>query len=455
MIPLLLVLAGSVPSSGVDIVFSTPTGAVRLRIEARVEGCSSEVAWSRFLDKLFDHFDRNGDGILSAAEANRVFPLPLPSGRVAKMDFARLDADKDGKASREEFRAFYRGAGYTDVVAVIHAPTTDQGRLSDVLFRNLDRDGNGTLSRGELAQASTLLRRFDDNEDEILVPAELALDSAERPLPASKTNLRAVSSAGKPEAVLWVELGKDKSEVRFEAKSARFKADTDSKSFRVPDSRATVSAATTDAVGGFGAAKEFYLAQFMEELAGNASLGKADLERDAGLQALGGMFDAADSDGDGKLTLAELRAFLDLIDLGLRCQVIVTIEDRGESLFDLLDTNADGRLDLAELNRAVDLAPLERTKLPRQYRIGFLREPVASTFGPVPIPGRPPTVTVEKQGKRGPRWFQAMDRNADGFVSAVEFRGTPEQFAKFDQDGDGRISIAEAEAATIAKPVCK
>jgi hypothetical protein len=40
-----------------------------------------------------------------------------------------------------------------------------------------------------------------------------------------------------------------------------------------------------------------------------------------------------------------------------------------------------------------------------------------------------------------------MDKNGDGFVSAQEFIGPPELFAKLDTNHDGRISVEEAEAA--------
>ena len=43
-------------------------------------------------------------------------------------------------------------------------------------------------------------------------------------------------------------------------------------------------------------------------------------------------------------------------------------------------------------------------------------------------------------------WFQKMDRNRDGDVSRKEFLGTDEQFRAIDTDGDGLISVAEAEA---------
>ncbi len=39
-----------------------------------------------------------------------------------------------------------------------------------------------------------------------------------------------------------------------------------------------------------------------------------------------------------------------------------------------------------------------------------------------------------------------MDRNRDGDVSRKEFIGTAEQFKLIDKDGDGLISLEEAEA---------
>ena len=75
------------------------------------------------------------------------------------------------------------------------------------------------------------------------------------------------------------------------------------------------------------------------------------------------------------------------------------------------------------------------------------REPIGKKFGPVPVPARKAVLeTAPQRVKKGPAWFQAMDRNGDGFVSAAEFLGPPELFAKWDLDKDGRISVEEAEA---------
>jgi Ca2+-binding EF-hand superfamily protein len=170
-----LALIGLSRAAAGDPVLLFPAGdaPARLRLEVTVRGKPPDAAWVAFLDKLFDHFDRDGDGFLSPSEAGRVFPLPLPGGGEAAMDFPKLDADRDGKGSRAEFRDFWRAAGFTPVVVVVRAASAETLALGDALVRHLDRDGDGRLSAAELRQTPALLRRLDENEDEVLTTPEL------------------------------------------------------------------------------------------------------------------------------------------------------------------------------------------------------------------------------------------------------------------------------------------
>jgi Ca2+-binding EF-hand superfamily protein len=284
----------------------------------------------------------------------------------------------------------------------------------------------------------------------VLTAAELFGTLRPNPI-APKTGLKLVP----PEKVTPVSLRlvRDGKSALY-GKGKTFRLEAGGSRLRVPGGVCSLGFDQGNPTTGFIAAKDFYLAQFQAAV-GNKPATKQLFEDDPTTQVLAGLFDAADRDGDGKLTRAELDWFFGVIEMGLAGRVIVTVTDRGRNLFDLFDTNGDGRLDLDELTRAAktlpgELAsdkPLERGAVPASYRLVVGRGPVGDTFGPVPFGAAAKPKPPAALPARGPKWFLAMDKNGDGFVSTQEFIGPPELFAKLDANKDGRISPEEAEAA--------
>jgi Ca2+-binding EF-hand superfamily protein len=168
-----------------------------------------------------------------------------------------------------------------------------------------------------------------------------------------------------------------------------------------------------------------------------------------------------DRDGDGKLFEKEMLAYLERMErlrkLAATSCATLTVTDAGKGLFDRIDLDGDGRLSVRELRQMGKLldrldrdgdGKLSRDEVPRHYRGSFELGPAGSGSSNVlffvnkmgtapPEPERP---------ARGPLWFQKMDRNGDGDVSRKEFLGTEAQFKAIDTDGDGLISVEEAEA---------
>lgn len=462
---LTLLLTAAAPGAelaATDLLFP---GGLRLRLEIRDGVQTSGAAWAAFLDRWFDYFDRDGDGSLSAAEAARVCPLPLAGGRQVVLDFKQLDADRDGKGSRAELKAFYRRAGFTPVVVVLLPPTAEDVRLSEALFGHLDRDGDGKLTKAELAGAPALLRKLDEDEDEVLTAAEALALAPDVGSPPRQLSAAVAGGAGPADAVLRISQGEEQrprlAVIRTKAVREAIAASSAAYRLRIADDFCTVASMPSEKRAAFPSARRFYLAQYEAARGDRPAVGRKELEADPGLQALAGLCEHADRNSDGKLEQGELEAFLDLIGQGVMCQTVVTVRDRGRNLFDGLDADGNGRLDLRELNAAArlldgdgkGLAALTRGQIPRQYRLTVERGVPGTSFGPVTLASRakrpaPP----EGVAPRGPAWFVAMDRNGDGILSPREFLGPPEVFRRLDADGDGVISVDEAERADRQRP---
>jgi Ca2+-binding EF-hand superfamily protein len=216
-----------------DFVLLTDARPLLVRLHVRLDGKPYQPLWDDFVKHLFQSLDKDGDGGLNREEFERMPPVQMLFGTGAALagagvvgisqgpppTFAAVDANKDGKITPEELAAFLRRQGGAPVQVVASQdqnamlvnpfggspPTADA--LNDALFKLLDTDGDGKLSRQELAQATTALLRLDANDDEIITIEEVLPNynpNAGRRVVASRAMTR---SAGEPSPVVLVKAG--------------------------------------------------------------------------------------------------------------------------------------------------------------------------------------------------------------------------------------------------------
>src|SRR6516165_1120975 len=101
-----------------DVVYFADGQPVLIRLHVRVDGQPLAAVWDEYVTRVFKHLDANGDGYLDKVEAQRVPPPGVlfggasgPGGSPAPA-FADLDANGDGKVSRDELAAYFRRSGY-------------------------------------------------------------------------------------------------------------------------------------------------------------------------------------------------------------------------------------------------------------------------------------------------------------------------------------------------------
>ncbi len=163
---------------------------------------------------------------------------------------------------------------------------------------------------------------------------------------------------------------------------------------------------------------------------------------------LGGI-EAYDSDEDGKVYKAEIEGYLANAGVAQRSQIRSRAGDQTDALFDALDSDQDGRLDGREIHAIPErLKQMDRDQdgelivdeIPGSMALALVRGSPQQTDTLFAIPVSKPTPP-----ENAPRWFLSMDRNQDGAIARSEFLGEPQQFAELDADDDGFVSADEIE----------
>jgi Ca2+-binding EF-hand superfamily protein len=174
------------PDDFQDLVYLGESRPVFLRLRVHLNGKPFGAAWEAWVQKLFQYFDRDGDGVLSPSEAVRApradflrqqleggLGVADESASVGQLSEYGPDV-MDRRVTLAQFTAYYQRGGFGPLRLALAAEQEAGDALTEALFRHLDRDGDGKLSKEEVAAAATLLEKLDYDDDEMLSAQELA-----------------------------------------------------------------------------------------------------------------------------------------------------------------------------------------------------------------------------------------------------------------------------------------
>jgi Ca2+-binding EF-hand superfamily protein len=172
-----------VPGDVQDLILFLDARPYLIRLHVQINGRSFRGNWDESVAHLFRYLDMDGDGVLNAKEAalapSKMQWVQLMHGTVVEPDAAPEFAELAGGATEtkitlKNFSIYYRnsGAGALQIEWGWRPPGQDF--FGEALFRQLDTDKDGSISRAELLAAQDTLHPLDVNGDDLIQAAELS-----------------------------------------------------------------------------------------------------------------------------------------------------------------------------------------------------------------------------------------------------------------------------------------
>lgn len=447
-----------------DVVYMGESRPAFLRLHVRDSNGSAFTRFDALMERLFKFIDRDNSGSLNRNEADRIPTVTRlnqfltgnpyitdnrrPGTASSTISIEEVDTDRDGQITLGELKDYYRNKGISALV--MFNQTTPVGIASvtnDAVFDLLDLNKDGKLSRTELLSAHAELIRLDQDDDELLSAAELngtsggtfgrgvtagggAMMPARTPavprisleyLPRDDRRLSAKMDVAR-KIIEKYDTNKDG---RLTLAEIGFSKDSFSKLDRNRDSKLDSLELARWLMGTpeLEYTVRFTAAQAMMQPRGLATSERATSENTLTMGnvqlSIFGQPSAVDYSSNYKTQLLNQFNSLDTEKTGFltRKQLEPQTAFLMRNFLDIADRNGDNRLTREELSDYLDL-------------VAFASQSQVSL-----------TLSTTGQGL-----YQALDTNADGFLSIRELRNSWTRLSAFDTDGDGAISRSELPA---------
>ena len=445
------------PAAALELVDAT--GVRAIDVEVSIDGKSFDAHWLATFDAIFAFADINGDGALKADEVSLV-----PSARAVRLSLgsafappvspvvsvATLTGRDAESCSREELRHYYLRNGVGEL-AIGCGRLSGTAAITEALVAALDKDRDRRVSRAEVQEAETALRRYDANDDELIGVGELVANATYPGTSATETlhsqSTYSLTGPGGDRVLRRVKAEPAEAEG---AESTTTRSDVANRtvwSIRVTDEIEASPLAVAFsgrieswAVPGIHGELQERLRAEVTSAEPEAVTGENGDQQQRRRESRDWLIALVDRNRDGKADSEEVEAWLTLQKQICRGQILLSVYSGG-GLFELLDADHNAGLSVRELRDA--WTTLESASSTMQEAVDVARIPEGLML--IVSPGYPEQLS--RTAGVAAEWFQKMDRNADGDVSRREFTGSPAQFQRVDADGDGLISREEAWAA--------